>query len=528
MFPRGIKANIVITLAVLLIAAMLLIDFIMTIMVQRELIQSESSKGRLVLSMIEMHTDLAMDSGAVVFEWKDKNSFEQMLLSNGFSLMVVVDKSGSEVFSAGRNHGIRDPLVELTRQAIGSGEQQVEYTGKTWGVFWTGGREILFAAPLFRGGSIYAGAGLVLVLEGVYQNLRYVQRVLFIYVLINMVVLTLAGLYRLSKVYLHPLLRLVKRAEEYADENEEIFFSVRQEDDELRKLSAALNRMLMRISADREKLRSTVMSLERANLDLKQAQSEIVRAEKLASIGRLSSGIAHEIGNPIGIVIGYLDLLKQQNLSKEKQIEYIERAEAEVNRINRIIRQLLDLSRPAQKAPAIVSAHEILQDMTQVLKSQPLMSGVTLNLAFEAESDRVFADADQLRQVFLNLIINAADAISAVQDKGDGTLKIQTTRLSASDGDAQKGGETLKIMFMDNGAGISQEHIVNIFDPFYTTKEPGKGTGLGLSVSFMIVEGLGGSIKASSEVGRGTTMTLFLPLSAPNTPNELAGCHDKK
>ena len=92
---------------------------------------------------------------------------------------------------------------------------------------------------------------------------------------------------------------------------------MRQQDDELHKLSGALNRMLMRISADREKLRSTVLSLERANLDLKQAQNEIIRAEKLASVGRLSSGIAHEIGNPIGIVIGYLDLLKQQNLSKK-------------------------------------------------------------------------------------------------------------------------------------------------------------------------------------------------------------------
>ncbi len=517
MFPRGIKTNIIIVLAIILIVAMLLVDFIMMIMVQKDLIRSESSKGHLLLSILGEQTNIDKDSGRVTFKGKDKNRFEQILLAAGFSYVMVLDKSGHEVYVAGKNDELKGELKRITSQAMRSKEKRVEYLGKTWGVFWKSRKEILFSAPLFHEGQIYAGAGVVLPLAGIYKTMRHTQQILFIYILINTLILMLLGFYRLSKVYLQPLLRLVKRAEEYKDEDEEIFFSVRQEDDELGKLSTALNRLLARISMDREKLRSTVLSLEQANLELKQAQNEIIRAEKLASVGRLSSGIAHEIGNPIGIVIGYLDLLKKGNLSSEDRSEYIKRAEDEINRINKIIQQLLNFSRPSPKDPTAVSVHDIINDISNVLESQPLMSNMTLKLVFEAEKDTVFADADQLRQVFLNLIINAADAISSDGDKNDGELKIQTLQLPLSGDGALNRHETLKIMFVDNGPGIPKGDIANIFDPFYTTKEPGKGTGLGLSVSFMIIEGLGGTMEAGSEEGQGTTMTILLPLYALKT-----------
>ena len=127
-----------------------------------------------------------------------------------------------------------------------------------------------------------------------------------IYIIVNLVILVFIGIYRISKLYLQPLSRLAKRAEEYK-ENDDLIFSVRRQDNELNRLSKALNSMLKRISEDKQKLRSTVQSLEKANLELKKVQKEIIRAEKLASVGRLSAGIAHEIGNPIGIIIGYLE-----------------------------------------------------------------------------------------------------------------------------------------------------------------------------------------------------------------------------
>ena len=386
--------------------------------------------------------------------------------------------------------------------------------GTTWGVFWKQRRDLILSEPLLQNNQAVAAASIVLPLEGIYQSLRRSQKMLFIYLFINTVILTFIGIYRLSKVYFQPLARLARRAEDYR-EDDEMLFSVRKEDNELHKLSGALNSMLRRISADKEKLRSTVNSLESANLELKRAQKEIIRAEKLASVGRLSAGIAHEIGNPIGIVMGYLELLQQKDIPAAEKKEYIHRTEAEIERINTIIRQLLEISRPSNVGLKAVSVHDLIDDIAEVLNVQPLMSNIELECRLEAQNDKIMADSNQLRQVFLNLIINAADAVSAEGKANNGKLLIQSSLVGETpepSQDQQDHQAHLQIMFIDNGPGISEENIANIFDPFYTTKEPGKGTGLGLSVSFMIIEGFGGKMTVSSKIGEGTTMTLLLPV----------------
>jgi signal transduction histidine kinase len=143
------------------------------------------------------------------------------------------------------------------------------------------------------------------------------------------------------------------------------------------------------------------------------------------------------------------------------------------------------------------------------------MSQVDIRLDLKAGSDLVLADPNQLRQVFLNLLLNAADAMNANDaDKGQ-LLEIRTEMEVDPDGAEGNGNRTgafLNVMVVDNGPGIPPEHLGNIFDPFFTTKEPGKGTGLGLSVCFMIIESIGGRITASSEVGSGTSMLLVLPV----------------
>jgi signal transduction histidine kinase len=213
--------------------------------------------------------------------------------------------------------------------------------------------------------------------------------------------------------------------------------------------------------------------------------------------------------------MGYLELLKQKSISENEKNEYIIRTEDEINRINTIIRQLLDLSRPSNVGAKAISVHDIIDDITKVVQFQPLMSKIQLIFFLEAKDDTVIADPNQLRQVFLNLIINAADAISSNENERKGELIIKSAvASSASDpnGITTEDQSFLQVMYIDNGPGIPPENIGNIFDPFFTTKEVGKGTGLGLSVSFMIIESIGGTIRASSEVGKGTTMTIFLPL----------------
>ena len=157
-----------------------------------------------------------------------------------------------------------------------------------------------------------------------------------------------------------------------------------------------------------------------------------------------------------------------------------------------------------------VSLHEIIEEVVHIIKVQPLMKSITIRLRFNAEIDTVQADPNQLRQIFLNLLMNAADAISSA---GHGVGEIDIHTRVVTDGEEESAAvKRLVIQFIDNGSGISSDNLENIFDPFFTTKEPGKGTGLGLSVSFMMIEQIGGIITAESTEDRGTTMIINLPL----------------
>jgi C4-dicarboxylate-specific signal transduction histidine kinase len=352
-------------------------------------------------------------------------------------------------------------------------------------------------------------------LDDIYGQIGRSQHILLIYALINTAVLTMLGIYRLNNITVKPIQRLVKRAETYRDLDDNVFL-LEKEDNEFSQLSKSLNRMLMHLSQDKDKLQDSVHSLEKANLDLEKAQHDLIRAEKLASVGRLSAGIAHEIGNPIGIIKGYLSLLNDNTIPAEEKADFIARTEHEVERIHSIIQQLLDFARPSGKEQAVISVHGILMDLEEVCRFQPTLACIRIQLRLEARRDDVRANAQQLRQVFLNLVLNAADAVRDSDTEGE--LAIQTSLQEvANPGDKDQA--HLVVRFMDNGHGISDESMTNIFDPFFTTKAPGKGTGLGLSVSFTIIEGLGGSIKAEPNEDGGTCMTIMLPLAENATEN---------
>jgi len=511
MFLRGLKSKIALNIAILLLVAMLLIVLVTQVTVKRELIRSEIHSANILMTSIEENLLDGVATAGNVSGLIPDSFITKMFDDSQISKALVLGSKGERCYLGAKSKTNRDELVGFTQKAIATGEKTIHFFDTSWIIFWKQNPRMILSAPLLNKGATLGGVSIVFPLDRVHYTLRRSQRFLFIYIFINLIILTFVGIQRISKPYLQPLARLAKRAADYK-EDDELIFSVRKEDNELSSLSKALNSMLRRISADKEKLRSTVLSLEGANLELKQAQRDIIRAEKLASVGRLSAGIAHEIGNPIGIVIGYLDLLRQADITEDEREEYIQRTEDEIDRINNIIRQLLEISRPSNSDRTEVSVHDIVQDTADVLHVQPLMSNIELVLNLAADSDTVLADPNQLRQVFLNLIINAADAISGVEEGTGGKLEISTTLEKNGDQISPAATDHFKIMFSDNGPGIAEENLSNIFDPFFTTKDPGRGTGLGLSVSFMIVESLGGKMTGTSEPGKGTALVISLPL----------------
>jgi two-component system, NtrC family, sensor kinase len=512
MFVRALKSNVIISLAVFLFIGMVLIDFVVVRTFQRQVIQTGIDKGTRLISIVENEISYLDNLSQFPLSSVLRNKIQPFFNDKDIPCARISSPDNRHFVTFGQDCGLEQQLEEHVAKAVRNDQRQIDFSGSVWGVFWWQRQHVILSAPLSKDGRVVGGMGVVHNLEPMYQDLRKSQKFVFIYLFINIVILTFIGFHRLFKIFLEPIERLAKRAENY-QESDGLFFPVRKQDNELQVLSKSLNSMTRRITEDKHKLKAAVHTLEKTNVELSKAQEEIIRAEKLASVGRLSSGIAHEIGNPIGIIMGYLELLKQEGIQAQEKAEYISRTEQELHRMDTVIRQMLDLSRPLDAGSEMAAAHEIVDDIAKVLNVQPLMSNIELSLCLEAESDQVRADPNQLRQVFLNLAINAADAVSAERDADIGHLEIRSRIKKRESNDIQENQSFIEIVFADNGPGIAPDVLENIFDPFFTTKEPGKGTGLGLYVCFMIIDALGGSIHAHNRDGQGAEMTISLPLA---------------
>jgi signal transduction histidine kinase len=514
MGARGLKTKISLNITVFLLIGMVSIDVVTMLTAQRNLVRNELTKGKALVRILREHLGSNIPWGDQIVSEHSREQLHTALTEAGIDCFFLLAQNLHHIGFGTQTCSKDDEIVVQTQKALSTGDEIVNFSGSTFGLFWNQPERIVISSPVAAGVAEGSAFSIAIPLGAAYRSLRQTHHFLLLYVFVNTAVLSFLGIYRVIKMYLQPLGRLAKRAEDYK-EDDELLFSVRKEDNDLLRLSSALNTLMRRLAEERSKLRATVCSLETANYELQRAQEEMVRAEKLASVGRLSAGIAHEIGNPIGIVTGYIALLKQPGISEDERLEYLVRTESEVERINAIIRQLLEISRPSPNGPRLVAVNQVLVDLHQMLELQPFMSRVRVNIQSATKNDTVRADPDRLRQVFLNLAINAADAIAARHPVSGGELHIVSSE--AADDGAQNGQNSrwLQVRFRDNGAGIPPEILPFIFDPFYTTKEPGKGTGLGLSVSFMIIQGFGGLLEAESTIGEGTTMTVRLPIIPP-------------
>lgn len=233
----------------------------------------------------------------------------------------------------------------------------------------------------------------------------------------------------------------------------------------------------------------------------KALERQLLHAEKLASVGILAAGVAHEIGNPLAAIGGYAQLLDSEDTSPEERREFAQAIAEQTDRINRIIRDLLDYSRPSQYVGQPVDVNQAIDSVLNMFFTSKRMAQDNLAIHRDLARDlpKVNMDRDQLQQVILNIVINASHAMS-----GGGKLSIGTENIDG----------WVRIDFADTGPGITPDKLKLIFDPFFTTKPPGQGTGLGLSICDRIVSAAGGRIEAASKPGKGTTFTVMLPPAA--------------
>jgi signal transduction histidine kinase len=354
-------------------------------------------------------------------------------------------------------------------------------------------------------------------------------------VAVDVVLFVVFGNYVLRQIILKPVRALLHGSEAIARED----YSKRIRLDgapELTRLAAAINEIAQKLTQNQKRLSDNIQSLNEVNRALTEARDELVRAEKLASAGQLAAGIAHEIGNPLGAILGYLEVAERRPKLSQDLLDDMRR---EARRIDRIVKGLLDYARPRQPAPRPIEVNEVVKGALELVESQGHFKEIELQLDLNPVEATVHADPHQLEQIMVNLLLNAAQAADGAAGRvikvSTDTIpysgmappsrrrddpagidyshlrRLQARREGLTPPPFSSGMEVVRISVADNGPGIPPEIMDRVFDPFFSTKETGQGTGLGLAVSARLIEGMGGTIAVDSPADMGVRFSVLLP-----------------
>ncbi len=289
----------------------------------------------------------------------------------------------------------------------------------------------------------------------------------------------------LAKGVLQPIKRLIFASHQWASGNLDYRVETTAQD-EIAELTNTFNLMASSLKERDDRLKE-------------YTQRQIMKSERLATLGQLAAGVAHEINNPLGAILMYSHLSLEEMRAEDGHRKNLEKVVAEATRCKNIVRGLLDFARQSEPNVEESDVNDILRRTLSLLQNQALFQNIRITGAFSPSLPRAMMDSSQIQQVFTNIILNAAEAMA-----GEGEL-IVASRVAA-------GGDSIEIEFTDSGCGIPRENLEKIFDPFFTTKEVGRGTGLGLAVSYGIIASHKGTIEVKSEPGKGTTFIVRLPL----------------
>lgn len=402
-------------------------------------------------------------------------------------------------------------------------------------------RELIVALALLLVAALgLAAVGVVLWLP-VGGSTASIVLFLSILVALDLGIFLILGDVLLRQMVLKPVRAIVNGAEAIA--REDFSRRIRVEGArELERLAISVNEMAEKLIQNQRRLTDNIQSLNEVNRALTEARDELVRAEKLASAGQLAAGIAHEIGNPLGAILGYLEIAERRPTIKQEIVDDMRR---EARRIDRIVKGLLDYARPRQPAPRAIEVNEVVTGAIGLVEAQGHFKHIELDLELSEDVTTVRADPHQLEQIMVNLLLNAAQAVDGVSGSGS-MIKVitETMPFEASLPPARRrddppgidyshlrrlqarreghtpppfsaGAKVVRISVLDNGPGIPQEILDRVFDPFFSTKETGQGTGLGLAVSARLIEAMGGMIGVDSMEEGGACFSIVLPAARP-------------
>ena len=246
-----------------------------------------------------------------------------------------------------------------------------------------------------------------------------------------------------------------------------------------------------------EAFNNMAKSLKDRDERLQKAFQRITRTERLASLGQMAAGVAHEINNPLGGILLYSNLVLEEMTEDNLSRDNMEKIIYQTDRCKKIVQNLLDFARTPSGDMVPLSINEVIMTSLNLVKDQSMFLGIEVETRLAENLPEVRGNLSRLEEVFLNLFINATDAM-----EGNGTLRISTRRSSTN---------SVKIYISDNGKGVDKAYLPHIFEPFFTTKDPGQGTGLGLSITYGIIEKHNGIIDVESTPGKGTTFIITLP-----------------
>jgi two-component system, NtrC family, sensor kinase len=298
-----------------------------------------------------------------------------------------------------------------------------------------------------------------------------------------------------------PLRKLEEVAKKFTDGDYKSGFSIKRAPREVENLAIALNHMAEEVENEKKELEEWADKMEykvqERTSELKKIHGQLFRSEKLASIGKLAAGVAHEINNPLTGILTNASLLLEDLKDGDSKKDDVQVIVNETIRCREIVKRLLDFARQTKPQKSLTNINTLIDNIVLLVRNQASFRNVNIERNLVDNIPEIMTDKDQIQQVFINFILNASDAMP-----NGGEIKISSRVIENS--------EYVEVRIMDTGLGISEENKHKIFDPFFTTKE--NGTGLGLSISYGIVEQHGGTINLESELGKGTTFIVLLPI----------------